>query len=89
MSNGRAVDFHFRSNDGELCRDEMLQDGADVHGARILPSPLRCLPQQMFHGRINGKRVVGLQLEWFAGEERLNSFDPVLLDLGELLCCRT
>ena len=41
------------------------------------------------HGRINGKRVVGLQLEWFAGEERLNSFDPVLLDLGELLCCRT
>ena len=50
---------------------------------------LRCLPQQMFHGRINGKRVVGLQLEWFAGEERLNSFDPVLLDLGELLCCRT
>lgn len=56
---------------------------------RILPSPLRCLPQQMFHGRINGKRVVGLQLEWFAGEERLNSFDPVLLDLGELLCCRT
>ena len=49
----------------------------------------RCLPQQMFHGRINGKRVVGLQLEWFAGEERLNSFDPVLLDLGELLCCRT
>ncbi|AIF90308.1 hypothetical protein GS08_03920 [Bifidobacterium longum] len=67
----------------------MLQDGADVHGARILPSPLRCLPQQMFHGRINGKRVVGLQLEWFADEERLNSFDPVLLDLGELLCCRT
>ena len=57
--------------------------------ARILPLPLRCLPQQMFHGRINGKRVVGLQLEWFAGEERLNSFDPVLLDLGELLCCRT
>ena len=23
--NGRAVDFHFRSNDGELCRDEMLR----------------------------------------------------------------
>ena len=69
----------------------MLQDGADVHGARILPSPLRCLPQEVLHGLvIDGIfQGVGLQLEWFAGEERLNSFDPVLLDLGELLCCRT
>ena len=61
----------------------MLQDGADVHGARILPSPLRCLPQQMFHGRINGKRVVGLQLEWFAGEERLKITPEILRKLVE------
>ena len=67
----------------------MLQNGTDVHSARIFLLSLRCLLQQMFHSRIDGKRVVGLQLEWFAGEERLNSFDPVLLDLGELLCCRT
>ena len=89
VSNGRAVDFYFWGNNGELRCDKMLQNGADVHSARIFLLSLRCLLQQMFHSRIDGKRVVGFQFEWFAGEECTNSFDPVLLDLSELLRCWT